>query len=233
MKAIVLAAGVGSRLGALTQKTPKCLLPVGDRPLLDYWFDALELAGVTDVLINLHHHSAQVRDYLAARTSATRVETLFEPELLGSAGTIRRAWDFVTDEPEFFIVYADNFSRVDLTRLLAFHRSKHGPVLTLVAYPTGEPQRCGILELDGDGRVTSFEEKPAHPKSNLANSGIHLAGPGLHDYLPETLPADLGFHVLPKLVGKMFGYVTDEYIQDIGTLETYERVQRLFMGRSS
>ncbi|HEY3295953.1 MAG TPA: nucleotidyltransferase family protein [bacterium] len=227
MKAIVLAAGVGSRLGVLTQKTPKCLLPVGCKPLLDYWFDSLSRAGVDDVLINLHHHADQVREHLAARDLTLHVETLFEPVLLGSAGTIRRAWDFVAGEESFFIVYADNFSRVDLSRLLAFHRAKQNPLLTLVAYPTDEPRRCGILELDGDGRVLSFEEKPTEPRSNFANSGIHVASAGLLEYLPETTPADLGFHVLPRLVGRMFGYVTDEYIQDIGTMETYERVQRL------
>ena len=230
MKAIVLAAGVGSRLGALTETTPKCLLPVGGRPLLDYWFDALAGAGVNHALINLHHHADQVRAYLQARTQGIRVETLFEPDLLGSAGTVRRAWDFVSGDEDFFIVYADNFSTVDLDRLHAFHRSKGNPCLTLVAYPTDEPHRCGIVELDDDGRVVSFEEKPAHPKSNFANSGIHVAGAGLYDYLPDHAPADLGFHVLPRLVGKMYGYVTDEYVQDIGTPETYNRVQRLFEG---
>jgi len=233
VKAIVLAAGVGSRLGALTQRTPKCLLPVGGRPLLDYWFDSLQQAGVSEVLINLHHQADQVRDYLAQRKSEMHTETLFEPELLGSAGTIRKAWDFVAREENFFIVYADNFSRVNLSNPLAFHRAKGNPVLTLVAYPTDEPQRCGILELDADGRVISFEEKPQQPRSSFANSGIHVASSGLHDYLPVNRPSDLGFHVLPRLVGKMFGYVTDEYIQDIGTLETYDRVQRLFAGGST
>jgi mannose-1-phosphate guanylyltransferase len=232
VKAILLAAGIGSRLGELTRKTPKCLLPVGGRPLLDYWFDALAKAGVDEALINLHHHPDQVRGYLMARPANIRVQTLYEAELLGSAGTIRRAWDFVAREENFFIVYADNFSRVDLSRLLRFHLGRNNPPLTLVAYPTDEPQRCGIIELDDEGRVVSFEEKPAQPKSNFANSGIHVAGPGLYDYLPESVPADLGFHVLPKLVGKMYGYVTDEYIQDIGTPETYDRVQKLFNGGS-
>jgi mannose-1-phosphate guanylyltransferase len=226
MKAFLLAAGRGTRLAELTRRTPKCLLPIGGRPLLDYWFDALEAARVEEVLVNLHHHPEQVQAYLNARATSIRIRTLREPGLLGSAGTIRTAWDFVADERDFFIVYADNFARVDLGRLARFHEEHGSPVLTLVAYPTDEPQRCGIVELDEQHRVVSFEEKPQHPRTNLANAGLHVASHALYNYLPENVPADLGFHVLPKLIGRMAGYVTDEYIQDIGTPETYARAQR-------
>jgi len=226
MKAFLLAAGLGTRLGKLTEHIPKCLLPIGGRPLLDYWFDALEAAGVGDVLVNVHHHADVMREYLDSRVTPIRIRTLREPMLLGSAGTIRTAWDFVAGERDFFIVYADNFARVDLVRLAHFHREQGRPVLTLVAYPTDQPQRCGIVELDEHQRVVSFEEKPHHPRSNLANAGLHMASRGLYDYLPEKIPADLAFDVLPKLIGKMAGYVTDEYIQDIGTPELYVRAQR-------
>jgi mannose-1-phosphate guanylyltransferase len=226
MKAFLLAAGLGTRLGDLTRRTPKCLLPIAGRPLLDYWFDALEQVGVTDVLINLHHLADQVQTYVAQRKTQMRVTPFFEPQLLGSAGTLHAARDFVGHDDDFFIVYADNFARVDLRRLLQFHVVKKSPILTLVAYPTEEPQRCGIVELDSDGRVQSFEEKPAHPKSPFANAGLHVAHRTLFDYLPTTIPADLGYHVLPQLIGRMFAYVTDEYIQDIGTPETYARAQQ-------
>jgi mannose-1-phosphate guanylyltransferase len=226
MKAFLLAAGLGRRLGELTRHAPKCLLPIGGRPLLDYWFDALEAARVEEVLVNLHHHAEVVQAYLDAKVTPIRIRTLREPQLLGSAGTIRTAWDFVADERDFFIVYADNFAHVDLGRLARFHGEHGHPLLTLVAYPTDEPQRCGIVELDERQRVVSFEEKPPHPRSNLANAGLHVASSGLYDYLPAKFPADLGFDVLPTLIGQMVGYVTDEYIQDIGTPETYARAQR-------
>jgi mannose-1-phosphate guanylyltransferase len=226
VKAFVLAAGVGSRLQEFTRTTPKCLLPVAGRPLLDYWFEILAQTGVEALLINLHHLPERVRAYLDSQRWPVQVTTFCEPELLGSAGTLREAWKFVEGEPEFLIVYADNFARVDLKRLVQFHRDKGRPVLTLVAYPTDEPRRCGILEMDDDGRVTSFEEKPPQPRSRYANAGIHMAGPGLREHLPDLTPADLGRHVLPRLIGRMYGYVTDEYIQDIGTPETYRRVQQ-------
>lgn len=232
MKAVVLAAGIGSRLGELTKNTPKCLLPVQNRPVLDYWFEALQAAGVTDVFINLHHLPDQVKDYLHSQQWGIKTVPFHEPELLGSAGTLQQARDFVGDDDEFFIIYADNFARLDLRRLLIFHRSRARSILTLVAYPTKYPERCGILELDEAGRVLSFEEKPAQPKTNLANSGIHVASTKLFSRLPEHIPADIGFHVLPRLVGEMYGYVTDETIIDIGTPESYQLAQTLNLNRN-
>ncbi len=226
MKAILLAAGVGSRLGTLTAETPKCLLPIAGRPLLDYWIESMSAAGVTEVLINLHHLAEKVEAYLERATPDVIFHRLYEPKLLGSAGTIRTARKFVEGEEEFFILYADNFSRANLRTLLDFHRAKSRPVMTMLAYRTQEPTRCGILEFDETQRVVSFEEKPARPRSNFANAGIHAAGPGLFEFLPEFAPADIGFHVLPKLVGHAFGYVTEEYILDIGTPENYARAQR-------
>ncbi|MDD5087362.1 MAG: nucleotidyltransferase family protein [bacterium] len=233
MKAFLLAAGRGTRLGALTRDIPKCLLPIHGQPLLTYWFRTLESAGVTEILINLHHHADAVRDYLANLETPIRVTPFFEPELLGSAGTLRKAWEFVAHEPDFFVIYADNLARVDLRRLRSFHESAGRPVLSLLAYPTDQPERCGILELAPDGRVIGFEEKPARPRTNFANAGIHVASPSLLEFLPEKTPADLGFDVLPRLVGRMYGYVTDEYVQDIGTPETYAAAQRAWLTREN
>ena len=100
-----------------------------------------------------------------------------------------------------------------------------------MAYPTQFPKQCGILELDEEGRVISFEEKPEQPKTNFANSGIHVASAGLFKLLPDHLPADIGYHVLPKLIGRMYGYVTDETILDIGTPESYKLAQTMNLNR--
>lgn len=232
MKAVVLAAGIGSRLGELTKQTPKCLLPVQGRPLLDYWFEALQKAGVTEIFINLHHLKEEVERFLSRQSRAIKTTRFYESELLGSAGTLKQARRFIGSDEEFFIIYADNFALLDLNRLLAFHRGIKKSILTLVAYPTAYPERCGILELNEEGRVLSFEEKPSRPKSNLANSGIHVASRRLFDALPDQVPADIGFHVLPELVGEMYGYVTDEIIIDIGTIESYQYAQSLNLNRA-
>lgn len=225
MKALVLAAGIGSRLGDLTRDTPKCLLPVAGRPLLDYWCETLAQAAVTDVYINTHHHADQVREFIGTRPHGLQFVEGYEKTLLGSAGTLRMAHDFLCEEQSFFIIYADNYVELNLGRLKDFHDASGRPPLALVAYPTDQPQRCGILELAPDGRVTSFEEKPAQPRTNFANSGIHVATRELFRWVPELAPSDIGFHVLPRLVGTMYGYVTNEYIQDIGTPDAYAAVR--------
>ena len=125
MKAFLLAAGVGSRLRPITDTTPKCMLAIGGQPLLDIWLDAFDRAGVDEVLVNLHHLPDVVRQHLDARAGTPAVRTVFEPELLGSAGTLaaNRAW--VDGEEMFLACYADNLTDFDLRSLVQTHR-EHG-----------------------------------------------------------------------------------------------------------
>ena len=122
MKAFLLAAGVGSRLRPITDTIPKCMLAIGGRPLLDIWLDAFDRAGVDEVLVNLHHLPDVVRHHLQARAGMPTVRTFFEPELLGSAGTLaaNRAW--VDGEEMFLACYADNLTDFDLCSLVQAHR---------------------------------------------------------------------------------------------------------------
>ncbi len=224
-RAFLLGAGLGTRLRPLTDHSPKCLLPIAGKPLLAYWIALLEHHGFTDVLINLHHLPEQVIDYLSSTRTALRFETFHEPELLGSAGTVRANRAFVADGQPFLIAYADNLTNVNLTALMDFHL-QHRPVLTVGLFESDEPHRCGIVELDADGRVVGFEEKPERPRSNLANAGLYVAEPGLLDCLPADIPSDFGRHVLPKLVGAMRGFRLSEPLIDIGTLASYEQAQK-------
>lgn len=220
MKAYLLAAGLGTRLKPLTDTVPKCLVPIGGQPLLGIWFDLCARHGIDEVLVNLHHLPEVVRAYVDAWRGPLRVTTVLEPQLLGSAGTVSAQRDFVAGEEAFFILYADNLTDVDLTRMLAFHRSRSAE-FTIGLAPTDTPKDKGILTLDDDGRVLEFVEKPAAPRSNLANAGMYIAGPSLFALLdgPQPQPFDFGFHVLPQLVGRMHGYAISEYVRDIGTPE--------------
>ena len=115
MKAFVLAAGLGTRMGAITRTTPKCLLPVGSKPLLGRWLEGLARARVTHALVNTHHLPEPVREYVASsRDPRLAVELVHEPVLLGSAGTLRENRGFVAGESSFLVVYADNASTVEL-----------------------------------------------------------------------------------------------------------------------
>lgn len=232
MKAFLLAAGVGKRLRPLTDDLPKCMVPIAGKPLLHYWIYLCKRYGVTELLLNLHHHPKVVEVYLREiENNDLRIKVSREPQLLGSGGTIAANVDFVQKERDFYILYADNLTNVNLEALLQFHRV-HDGALTMGLFHTSVPRQCGIVELDSRGLITSFVEKPAHPKSDLANAGVFVASPDLLPYIPQGTGVDLGHHVLPKLVGRMYGYVISDYLQDIGTMENYLNALRQWRGFS-
>lgn len=225
MKAFLLAAGAGTRLRPLTDRIPKCLVPIEGVPLLGIWFRLLHRYGVTSVLLNTHHHAGQVRDYVASGpVPGLEVVLAHEPELLGSAGTVAANRDFVGGEERFLVIYADNLTSVDIGRFLRFHEEKRSP-FTMGLFETREPEQCGIATLDGDGRVIRFVEKPKQPESNLANSGLYVAGPALFDLMPRKTFIDFGFDILPLMVGRMYGYRIREFFIDLGTPDRLERAR--------
>lgn len=225
-KVVLLAGGLGTRLRPITDRVPKCLVPVAGRPLLDYWFDSFRAAGLRDVLINNHHLPKQLRAYIAEKnaTAMFRVTEFFEPELLGSAGTIHANRAFADDADNVLIVYADNLSSVDLAAMLQFHRAHGGP-MTMLLFRTEYPEKCGIAQLDADGVVTEFVEKPKQPKGNLANAGVYAVTAGAYREMADMNAFDLGFDVLPKFVGRMRGFAFDGYHRDIGTIESLRQAE--------
>jgi len=223
MKAIILAAGLGTRLRPITDTTPKCLVPINGVPLLEIWLRACEQAGVEGVLVNTHHLAEQVEDFAAARRGLP-VKLVFEPELLGSAGTIRANWDFVDREESFLVVYADNLTTFRLEELIAFHAG-HKHVASVALFRSPNPSACGVVSLDGGGIMTGFWEKPANPPGNLCNAGLYVFRREVGQYLPAEIPSDVGHSLMPKLVGRAAGLPLNGYFVDIGTLENYYSAQ--------
>jgi histidinol-phosphate phosphatase family protein len=226
VKALVLAGGLGTRLRPLTDKIPKCLVPIGGRPLLDYWVDCLVQAGISEARINTHSLADSVRDYLAQLKKSGRLDLAesYEPVLLGSAGTVTANADLAQDADQIVIVYADGLSDLDLRPLLAFHE-RHGDPLTMMLYRSPNPKACGIAELDSVGRIVEFVEKPQNPKSDLANGGIYVLTAAAYREIANLGAFDLGFDVLPKFVGRMRGWCWGGYHLDIGTHEALDRAQ--------
>jgi mannose-1-phosphate guanylyltransferase len=218
----LLAGGLGTRLRPLTNTVPKCLVDIAGRPLLDYWFQALRDAGITDVLVNNHHLPDAVRAFLAAKKrEGFNAAEAYEPVLLGSAGTLahNRAW--ADDADDVLIVYADNLSSLDVRAFMAAHRA-HGLPMTMLLFHAPNPKACGIAEVDATGRIVDFVEKPAEPKSDLANAGVYAVTAEAWREMADAKAFDLGFDVLPKFVGRMQGHVHEGYHRDIGNLEALE-----------
>ena len=178
VKALLLAGGLGTRLRPLTDTTPKCLVPIAGRPLLDVWIDGLVEAGIREARINTHALADQVRLYIRQVNSRGRLRLVesYEPELLGSAGTVSANADLADDADQVLIVYADNLSDIDLRPLLAFHRAHDDP-FTMVLFRAPNPRACGIAELDAAGRIVSVKGRNRVPRP--AARIIDLAVPAM------------------------------------------------------
>jgi mannose-1-phosphate guanylyltransferase len=231
MKAFLLAAGLGTRLRPITDATPKCLVEIGGQPLLDIWLDALAKAGVDEVLVNTHHLAGQVEAHVARRSTLPVVHLSHEPVLLGSAGTLLANRDFVADDEMFLVVYADNLTDFDLRVLIDAHLAAP-TIATLSVFHASKPSECGIVEV-ADGRILSFVEKPAEPRGDLANAGMYAFHPTVIDEIPNSLARDIGFDLLPRLVGRARAVALDDcFFLDIGTLTALKRARQDWEGRT-
>lgn len=217
-KALLLAGGLGTRLRPLTETTPKCLIEIGGKPILAWWYDALEAAGIHEALLNTHHHAEQVRAHIAEVNAARdlTITEAFEPELLGSAGTVHANRGWADDAERILVIYADNLSDVDLSAFLAFHDGHPDPV-SMLLFHAPNPSACGIATLDEAARITDFVEKPEHPQSDLANAGLYILDAEIWREIADMDVFDFGFDVLPRLQGRMRGFVHPGYHRDIGT----------------
>ena len=231
MKAFLLAGGLGSRLRPLTDSTPKCLLPVQGTPLLQIWFDIFRQYSIDEVLINVHSHGDAVRRFIDDHKDGLKVRLFEENTLLGSAGTVLANREWVNKERSFWIFYADVLTTTNLNQMLTLHNSQ-GQIATIGVYEVPDPSRCGIVQVNEQGVVLDFVEKPKAPAGNLAFSGLMLATPALLNFIPDNCPVDLGFHVLPQIVGRMAAYRIPDFVIDIGTLETYRIAQQSWPGHS-
>ena len=229
MKAFLLAAGRGTRLRPLTDVTPKCLLPVRGKPLLEIWLDLCAGSGIEEVVINLHSHADSIEEHLLQHEPAVKVHVVREDTLLGSAGTLLANRALVESDPAFWVLYSDVLTNTNLGRIAEFH-ARHNPTATLGLYRVPDPSRCGVAMADQNAVIVDFEEKPKVPRSDWAFTGLMVASPRVLDFIPHRLPVDIGFAVLPSLVGSMMAYFIEDYVLDIGTLPNYQEAQRTWPG---
>ncbi len=219
MRALLLAAGLGTRLRPLTDHTPKCLVDVKGRPLLDYWFDQLFDAGAERILVNTHHLAENVRRHVAASLFSDRVDLVHEEVLLGTGGTILANRDWAGDGA-LFVAHADNLTSFPIRDFLGAHaRRPPGVLISMLAFHTDNPRSCGILELDEAGLVVAFHEKVAEPPGNLANAAVYMVEPEVMEMMAgfgrEII--DFSTEVIPLLMGRIQALAMARYHRDIGS----------------
>ncbi|MCG2586661.1 nucleotidyltransferase family protein [Massilia sp. TS11] len=220
MKALLLAAGFGTRLRPLTDRLPKCLVPIKGEPLLGIWLRRLRAAGVGPFLVNTHYLHEQVEAYLEGQPDTTLV---YEETLLGTAGTLLANQAFFAGE-DGMLIHADNYCLADMAAFVAAHRSRPAHCLmTMMLFRTETPQSCGIVELDQQGVVIGFHEKVANPPGNLANGAVYILSAELLAWLAREHPevSDFSTEVLHRLVGRIYTWETRATFLDIGTPATY------------
>jgi len=223
MRALLLAAGFGTRLRPLTDTIPKCLVPIKGQPLLDIWLERLTDAGVGPFLINTHYLARQVEAYTASSRYADQVRLVEEKELLGTAGTLLANLPFFAGG-DAMLIHADNYCLADFRAFLQAHAARPPHCLmTMMTFRTATPHTCGIVELDDAGVVVAFHEKVANPPGNLANGAIYLLSAELLAMMASDWPhvTDFSTEVMHRLVGRIYTYETGATFLDIGTPETY------------
>jgi mannose-1-phosphate guanylyltransferase len=229
MRAILLAAGFGTRLRPLTNTMPKCLVPIHGQPLLGIWLERLTQAGIGPFLVNTHYLADQVEQFIATSPYRDQVTLVHEPTLLGTAGTLMANLDFFQGE-DGLLIHADNYCLADFREFMEAH-SQRPPqcLITIMAFRTPTPSSCGILELDDQGVVVGFHEKVANPPGNLASAAVYLLSAEFLALAASELRmvADFSTEVIPKLIGRMFIYETIAPFIDVGSPQAYEHANQI------
>ncbi|WP_316167213.1 MULTISPECIES: nucleotidyltransferase family protein [unclassified Bradyrhizobium] len=230
MRALLLAAGIGSRLRPLTNTTPKCLVTVHDRPLLDYWLDLVFEGGIERALLNTHWLADQVRAHVAQSPWRSRIDLVHEDKLLGTGGTVIANREWFGSRP-FLVAHADNLTDFDVAGLIAAHDKRPaGCIMSMLAFRTDDPSSCGILELDCQNRVIAFHEKVPNPPGNLANGAVYIFEPEVIDDIAALGKAvvDLSTEIIPNYLGRILCVETAGYHRDIGNPESLRRAHLEF-----
>jgi mannose-1-phosphate guanylyltransferase len=230
MKALLLAAGLGTRLRPLTDHIPKCLLEIGGKPLLEYWITMLYNGGVYPLLVNLHHHADKVANFIYNSPYREFVTTVYERKLLGTGGTLLINRGFFGDE-SLMLVHADNLSIFDVQAFVDSHLSRPGGCeMTMMTFRTPTPHTCGIIETDDRGRVQAFHEKVINPPGDIANGAVYILEASIFNYLEGLNKEFIDFstEVIPDYMGRINTFYNNVYHRDIGTIESYEMACREF-----
>ena len=229
IKAIVLAAGAGTRLRPLTYETPKPMVPVVNRPVLHHVLDNLLRHGIKDVAINLFAHADQVQGY-CGDGSRWSLNIRYSPEskLMGTAGAVKKVEGFLKDGP-FFVMSGDGLSDIDLTAMLEFHRRRRS-LATMAIKAVDVRLEYGVTDTDPSGRIKGFLEKPSWAQvfSNRVNTGIYLFEPEVLRHIPAKTVYDFGHELWPKLLKlrkPIYAFDCRDYWTDVGNLSEYRRCQ--------
>lgn len=244
MKAIILAAGKGKRLGTLTRSIPKPMLKIAKKPILEHNIEWLRDCGIRDIYINLHYLHDVIRSYFkSGKKWDINIKYSYESKLLGTAGAVRKiiedhwikgSWDrnkynsYHDVHDPFLVVYGDNLFKYDLKEIINFHERKRG-VATIAVYEKDNVNQSGIVLLNDENRIIKFIEKPKPDEivSHLVNTGLYILELEVLDYIPSSKMIDFGKDVFPDMVKKnesIFGVIFKGNLIAADTPSLYKQI---------
>lgn len=236
LKAMVMAAGMGSRLEPITLMIPKPLIPVMNRPLMDIILTQLHNVGVKEVISNTYYLANQIIDRYKNNNLGIKFNYIKETELSGTAGGVKKCQFFFDKGEDFIVMSGDILTTADIDKAVEIHKASNAiATIGVKEIPHEYVSHFGVVVTDGDGYITEFQEKPSveEAKSNLINTGIYIFNYKIFDYIPENEFCDFAKNVFPKLLKEraINTFVVDEYWNDIGTIGQYKQsIQDVFNG---
>ena len=227
-KAMVMSAGMGSRLEPLTLSVPKPLIPVANKPVMDILFERLKAFGVVDVICNTYYLAEQIIDRYSNNNIGINFNFIKEDTLSGTAGGLKKCQHFFKEGDTFIVLSADGITDADFEKGIQSH-IKSGAVATIgiKQIPQEEVSHFGVVVTDENGFVSEFQEKPslAEAKSNYINTGIYIFNYEIFNYIPEGQFYDFAKNVFQDLLenAKINTFEISEYWTDIGTMAQYKQ----------
>jgi mannose-1-phosphate guanylyltransferase/phosphomannomutase len=226
MKAVIMAGGEGTRLRPLTCNIPKPMMPILEKPVMQYTVELLKKHNIVDIAVTLQYLPDEVIRYFGdGKDFGVNMRYFIEETPLGTAGSVKNGENFLDDT--FIVISGDALTDIDLSKAITFHREKKS-VATLVLKEVAVPLEYGVVVTDKEGRVKGFLEKPSWGEifSDKANTGIYILEPEIFSYYESEQKFDFSNDLFPILLKNnipMYGFVNDGYWCDIGNIEQYRR----------
>lgn len=232
-QAVILAGGKGTRIQSISNTIPKVLFPFNKKPLLGYLVEYLKDNQFNDIVICTGHLADKVENYIAKANYGIKIRVSRENKPLGTAGALHLINDLLEDE--FFILFGDIYTTINLRKMLAFHKKNNADV-TIALHKSDHPQDSTIVKIDKNRRISKFIEKPGDnwvQHGNLTATSLYIMKKSVLQFITKNKTVDFAKDVYPKMLKKkkrLFGYVTNEYARDMGTPERYKKVEQYILG---
>ncbi|MEI6222320.1 MAG: NDP-sugar synthase [bacterium] len=226
-KALILAAGLGTRLRPVTETLPKSMVPIINRPIIEYIVELCARSGIEEAVINLHYFPDCIKDYFGHEYNGMKIQYSFEEELLENAGALANVEDFFSGEENLLVIASDNIADFDLQAMAKFHEERKA-LVTIATTTADDPSKYGVVETADDGKILQFQEKPSKEDacSDQVASCCYILSSEIFSYLPKGQKSHFGKEIFPVLLLEnkpIYAFRHAGYWNDVGNPTNYRQ----------